>query len=76
MTGLGSYFVGERTRVFVPTGKRAAIVVPAAAVTVRAGVHFVRLKDGTEVVVQPGEAGPQGTEILSGLNDGDTVVTP
>ena len=76
VTGLGSYFVGERTRVFVPTGTRAAIVVPAAAVTVRAGVHFVRLKDGTEVVVQPGEAGPQGTEILSGLNDGDTVVTP
>ena len=30
--GLGDYFVGERTRVYVATGKRETIVVPAAYV--------------------------------------------
>ncbi len=52
---LGDYFVGERTRVYVATGKREAIIVPAAYVYQRAGVNFVRLKDGAEIVVQPGE---------------------
>ncbi|MFX8289587.1 hypothetical protein ABTL40_19725, partial [Acinetobacter baumannii] len=37
VAGLGSYFVGERTRVTVPTGKREVIVIPAAAVILRAG---------------------------------------
>ena len=76
VAGLGGYFVGERTRVTVPTGQRTAMIIPAAAVSVRAGVHLVRLKDGGDVVVQPGETGPQGTEILSGLVEGDTVLTP
>lgn len=74
--GLGDYFVGERTRVYVSTGKREAILVPPAAVTRRAGVNYVRLKDGTDVVVQPGETRPEGLEILSGLKAGDVVVTP
>ena len=73
---LGNYFVGERTRVYVTTGQRSTIVVPAAAVYARAGAHLVRLKDGTEAVVQPGEAREGGVEILSGLKDGDVVVTP
>jgi RND family efflux transporter MFP subunit len=76
VAGLGSYFVGERTRVTVPTGKREVIVIPDTAVILRAGVHFVRLTDGTEVVVQPGEARGDSIEILSGLRDGDRVVTP
>jgi hypothetical protein len=73
---LGDYFVGERTRVYVATGKRDTIIVPAAYVYRRAGVNFVRLKDGTEIVVQPGETRPGGVEILSGLADGDVVVRP
>jgi multidrug efflux system membrane fusion protein len=74
--GLGDYFVGERTRVYVSTGRRDAIVVPGAATYHRAGVDYVKLQDGSEIVVQLGERGPEGVEILSGLRDGDVVVTP
>lgn len=74
--GLGDYFVGERTRVYVTTGSRTAIVVPAAAVYRRAGVNFVRLRDGREVAVQPGETREGGIEILAGLADGDVVTVP
>lgn len=74
--GLGDYFVGERTRVYVTTGRRDAIIAPLSATYRRAGVDFVRLKDGSEVVVQLGERGAEGVEVLSGLHDGDIVVTP
>lgn len=73
---LGDYFVGERTRVYVATGKRTAIVVPARAVYRRAGANFVHLADGSEIVVQPGETDTNGTEILSGLAAGDVVSVP
>jgi len=76
VAGLGDYFVGERTRVYLTTGSRPAIVVPATAVYRRAGANFVRLKDGAEVVVQPGEAMADGIEILAGLRAGDIVVAP
>ena len=76
VAGLGDYFVGERTRVYVPTGKRATLVVPGAAVYVRAGVQFVRLNTGAEIVVQVGQTTPSGVEILSGLKDGDVVAIP
>ena len=78
--GLGTYFVGERTRAYIETGKRKAIVVPAAYVYRRAGVNYVKLANGDEVVVQPGEphdeGGVRSVEILSGLVDGDKVVAP
>lgn len=74
--GLGDFFVGERTRVYVATGKRDALVVPADLVYRRYGVSYVKLKDGTEVVVQPGPPVDGGIEILSGLNEGDQVVRP
>lgn len=74
--GLGDYFVGERTRVYVSTGTRKAIVVPQAALTRHAGVNYVTLKGGIPVVVQPGEMHPEGVEILSGLRDGDVVKLP
>jgi membrane fusion protein, multidrug efflux system len=74
--GLGNYFVGERTRVYVTTGRRETIVAPREAVYRRAGVDFVRLKSGAEIVVQTGEQRAEGVEILSGLRDGDVVVTP
>lgn len=74
--GLGDYFVGERARVYVTTGKRDAILAPKAAVYRRAGVDFVRLANGAEVVVQTGDAHGDAIEILSGLHDGDVVATP
>jgi len=76
VAGLGDYFVGERTRVYLTTGIRPTIIVPSAAVYRRAGANFIRLKDGAEVVVQPGEATADGIEILAGLHSGDIVVTP
>lgn len=76
VSGLGDYFVGERVKVFVSAGGRRSFVVPADYVYRRFGVDFVRLKDGTEVVVQAGEPTEGGIEILSGLRDGDVLVQP
>ncbi len=80
VSGLGDYFVGERTRVYIDTGKRRTIEIPANYVYRRASVNYVKLADGDEVVVQPGEAhddnGVKTIEILSGLVDGDRIVTP
>ena len=73
---LGEYFVGERTRVYVTTGKRESIIIPPEFVFPRAGLNYVKLKNGAEVVVQPGETRTEGLEILSGLKDGDVVVAP
>lgn len=74
--GIGDFFVGERTRIYMPTGNRAALFIPTAALFARAGAWFVRLRDGSEIVVQPGEARDGRTEILSGLREGDVVMTP
>ena len=41
--GLGDYFVGERTLVRIPVGKRSALSVPPAAIVTRHGVDYVRL---------------------------------
>lgn len=76
IAGLGDFFVGERTRVLVSTGRRTTFVVPTGAIYERAGVSFVRLKDGSEVVVQKGDAVPEGVEILSGLKTGDVTLVP
>jgi len=81
--GLGDFFVGERTRVWVPVGARRMIAVPKAALLTRAGVDYVRVLTGageTEVPVIAGEGfvdrGADLVEILSGLSDGDKVVLP
>lgn len=84
VTGLGDYFVGQRIRVWVPTGVRPVIIVPAAYLTTRFGMDFARLRQGTgsvEVPVRRGQARPRpdlpdGVEILSGLNNGDIMVRP
>jgi membrane fusion protein, multidrug efflux system len=74
--GLGDYFVGERTLVYISAGKREALVVPEDYVHRRFGVSYVKLKDGTEVVVQVGMPADGGIEILAGLHDGDVVAKP
>ncbi len=77
---IGDYFVGERVSVFVATGKRDTIVVPASAVINREGLTFVRLEGRGEVPVQTGAPRPVaegdtvGVEILTGLKVGDKVV--
>ena len=52
--------------------------MPASYVYRRAGVNYVRLASGDEVVVQPGETREDGdavsVEILAGLKDGDRLV--
>jgi len=72
--GLGDFFVGERISVFVGTGKRETIIIPHGYTVLRYGLTFVRLKDGGEIVVQPGQTTAEGIEILSGLNAGDVLV--
>ena len=74
--GLGDYFVGERTRVYIATGTRPALVIPGGYLYRRYGVDYVRLADGTEVVVQPGLPVEDGIEILAGLKPGDVVAKP
>ena len=76
VAGLGDYFVGERTRVFVATGKRETLVLPEAFIYRRFGVSYAKLQNGEEVVVQVGQPVTGGMEILSGLHDGDVVVMP
>lgn len=74
--GLGDYFVGERTRVYIATGTRPALVIPEGYLYRRFGVDYVKLKDGAEVVVQPGLPVQGGLEILAGLKPGDVVAKP
>lgn len=81
--GLGDYFVGERTLVWIPVGRRSVIAVPREAIATRHGVDMVRIatEDGAaEVPVVLGE--PVATEdgdlieVLTGLRAGDEVVLP
>lgn len=83
--GVGSYFVGERVRVWVPAGHRPAIVVPRGFVFSRFGQDYVRLRTKSghliDVPVQrglslPTPAMPDGVQILAGLAPGETLVHP
>lgn len=81
--GLGDFFVGERTRVWIPVAQRRMIAVPAQALATRSGVDYVRvaLPSGeADVPVIAGghfeENGETFVEILTGLADGDKVVLP
>lgn len=72
--GLGDYFVGERTRVWVATGRRQAIVVPADYLECRYGITLARVESAGEVVVQTGFTRDDGVEVLSGLRPGDRLL--
>lgn len=83
--GLSTYLVGQRVRVIINTDQRQSFVVPETALLTRSGIDYLRVKqaDGTalEVPVQRGQkrALPDmanGIEILSGLKDGDILLTP
>lgn len=81
--GLQAAFVNARVLVQLPVGTRQSLLVPSDAVTTRAGVEFVTLRDGdrtVERVVLSGQVinQPDGvfTEILTGLAAGDEVVLP
>ena len=83
--GMGDYFVGERIRVWVSAGSRSSFVIPQGFVITRFGVDYVHLRAAQDRVIdipiQRGQAVPRpemsdGLEILSGLSDGDVLVTP
>lgn len=76
VANLGDFFVGERTRVFVATGTRKAMVVPERYVYKRFGVAYARVKGAGEVVIQPGLPAEGGIEVLSGLAAGDVLLPP
>jgi len=80
VAGLGDYFVGERTLVWIPIGTRRVIAVPAAAVSTRHGIDYVKLAASgapVEVAVLAGRPLADGRiEILTGLAPGDRVVVP
>jgi len=71
---LGDYFVGERTLVYVATGRRETILVPADYLHRRYGVTYVIVKDVGEVMVQDGQHVGDRVEILSGLKPGDVLL--
>lgn len=78
--GLDESFVAARVLVRLPLAKRQAILVPEGAIATRSGLDFVTLADGTERAVLPGPArridGAGMVEVLTGLEGGETVVTP
>ena len=81
--GLGDFFVGERTLVWIPVDTRKVIAVPPASVSNRFGVDYVKVQGAAAAIDVPviiGEAfdSPEGprVEILSGLNPGDRVLVP
>ncbi len=77
--GLGSFFVGERVRVYVTVDMREVLLVPSDYITTRFGNDFVTLATGhgpSEIVVLLGEETGEGIEILAGLSVGDMLVRP
>jgi RND family efflux transporter MFP subunit len=82
--GLGEYFVGDRLRVWVSGGTRAAFVIPSNYVTTRFGIDYVHLRQGGQTIDAPVQRGrdlpspelPDGLEILSGIRAGDQLVQP
>lgn len=73
---LGDYFVGERTLVYINAGDRETYLVPSEYIRRLSGIDRVRLKNGQEIAVQVGQVLADKTEILSGLQDNDTLVMP
>jgi RND family efflux transporter MFP subunit len=80
---LETRFVDARVLVQLPVGERSALLAPAAALSNRFGIDFVKIKSAegeSERTVTVGEPimrdGEKMIEIVSGLAAGDEVVTP
>ena len=80
---LPTAFVDARILVQVPVGTRQALLVPAAALTIRSGLEFLPVRQNGETVertIVTGETvmhdGARHVEILTGLEAGDTVIVP
>lgn len=79
---LDTAFVNARILVRVPVGMRQALLVPAAAVSTRHGVDFVRVEDHRgeaierAVILGATQADGERIEIIGGLSAGDKVVLP
>ncbi len=80
---LDTAFVNARVLVELPVGERAALLVPAAAVSRRFGLDYLQVAEGEVTVdraVVVGERivrdGVPMVEIVTGLATGDMVVTP
>jgi RND family efflux transporter MFP subunit len=82
VSGLGDYFVGERTLVWIPVGKRSVLAVPPDAVSTRHGVDYVRIlgerEEDVAVILGPRfeQDGAERIEVLTGLRPGDRVLIP
>lgn len=80
MPGIDNRLIGRRLAARVETGKRKALLVPAAFVTNRFGIDYVTVltKAGAmQVPVQTaGTAEPGKVELLSGANPGDKLIGP
>lgn len=77
--GLGDFFVGERTRVWIPVATRKIMSIPASAVVNRYGIDYVRVASAggeVDVPVIVGARFDDQVEILSGLSPSDSVVVP
>jgi RND family efflux transporter MFP subunit len=78
VTDLGSYFVGQRVRVWINTAQRSTFIIPSTYLLTRAGIDYVRLQQSAGrvrlVPVQRGPDWPDGVEILSGLTVGDILL--
>lgn len=79
--GLAADLVGQRVRVRIKAGQRAALAVPRRFISTRYGVDFVRLVDRSgqtsDIAVQLAPSSdPAQVEILSGLASGDTIIVP
>lgn len=75
---LGSFFVGQRVRVWISTDQRSTYIIPKTYLQTRAGIDYVQLRqtDGSAmtVPVQQGSETTEGVEILSGLKTGDVLL--
>lgn len=83
VSGIGDYFVNERTLVWIPVAQRSVLAVPPQVIVTRHGIDYVRIitDDGPiEIAVILGET--IGTddgsriEVLTGLRDGDRISLP
>lgn len=79
--GMDARYVDARVLVRLPVGETRALLIPADLVATRMGLDFVTVQQGDHTalrVIVPGEHhridGVDMVEVLSGLEDGETLV--